>query len=411
MDSEVRRHLLEILQAALAAVHGRVRVQAYLRAHPLSVPAYVIAVGKAACAMTQGARETLGEEGIRDALIVTRRGYAEPLPWPVIEAGHPLPDEASLEAGGRLKAFIQTMPREAGVIVLLSGGASTLLELPAAGIELGLLRQVNAWLLGAGLDIRAVNAVRSRLSQIKGGRLAPLLYPRRVLALAISDVPGNDPRVIGSGPLLPAEDSGSVLEAVELPGFVRAALARRAPPPAPEDACFRNVTFKIIATNEDARRAAAEAALGLGYRAVVAPESLTGDAVEAGRRLAGVLREAPPGIVHVWGGETTVRLPPQPGRGGRCQSLALSAAMLLKGHAGVYLLAVGTDGTDGPTEDAGALVDGGTVTRGEGLGLDARQALEAADAGSFLAASGDLVHTGATGTNVMDIVIGLRKVS
>lgn len=412
MTDTTRKRLLAIYQAALAAVHGRERVRTWLAQRTLpqkDAPVYVIALGKAACAMAQGAADALGARAIRDAFLVTKRGYAERLPWPVLEAGHPIPDEASLEAGAKLEAFVRAMPEKALVLVLLSGGASALVERLPPGVTLAELERVNRWLLASGLDIRAMNAVRSRLSRIKGGRLAQWLQPRRVWGLAISDVPGDDPRVIGSGPLVADPHSEAILQGLDLPDFVRALLARGQPPPAaatrPDD--DSGATLAIMACNADARQAAAEAARRAGYRVRVQEALVQGDACEAGRRLAQEVLQAEPGVLHVWGGETTVRLPHQPGRGGRCQTLALSAALALAGHQ-AWLLAAGTDGSDGPTEDAGALVDGGTVTRGEQEGLDAAQRLARAEAGTFLEASGDLVRTGPTGTNVMDLMLGVR---
>ncbi len=331
--------------------------------------------------MAQGAHEALGER-ITDALIVTKRGSAESLPWPVLEAGHPLPDQSSLDAGERLIRFVQSIPQDAQVLVLLSGGASALVEALPAGIGLKEWQDINRWLLASGCDIHAMNAVRKRLSRIKGGRLAQLLYPRKVLCLAISDVPGDDPRSIGSGPL--TADKASVLpDLAGAPESLQVALAKAPPLPKADDPCFRNVELNIIATLADAKQAAAEAAQKLGYRVVAHPEFIEGDAVETGARLARELLESEPGVVQVWGGETTVRLPRQPGRGGRNQSLALSAALALR--------------------------DGETVARGELHGLKADKSLTAADAGTFLEASGDLIHTGPTGTNVMDLMLGLRS--
>ena len=151
--------------------------------------------------MARGAHETLGDR-ILGGLVITKRGSSEPLPWPVLEAGHPMPDEASLKAGERLIEFVKSIPQDAQVLVLLSGGASALVEALPSGLGLAQLRELNRWLLGAGLDIHAMNAIRKRISLLKGGRLAQLLYPRKVLCLAISDVSGDDPRSIGSGPLV-----------------------------------------------------------------------------------------------------------------------------------------------------------------------------------------------------------------
>jgi hydroxypyruvate reductase len=402
-----RRQLLQIFQAAVDAVNGRTRVRAYLERQALAAPVYLIAAGKAACAMARGAQEVLGP-GIVDALIVTKDGHAETLPWPVLEAGHPVPDERSLAAGAALLRFVHALPLDARVLALWSGGASALVECLPPGVGLEQLRGINDWLLGQDLDIVEMNRLRKRLSLIKGGRLAALLAPRAVLCLAISDVPGDHPRHIGSGPLVSDESPTTTPRAV-LPEFVRAALDAAPPMPRADDPCFANVRVEIVACLDDAKEAARAAAARDGFPVRVEGEFVAGDAVQAGARLAQALLQERAGVVHVWGGETTVRLPPRPGRGGRNQSLALAAAHQLAGHGDAFFLAAGTDGTDGPTPDAGALVDGATIERGVAQGLDARTALARADAGTFLAASGDLIHTGATGTNVMDLMLGLRR--
>jgi len=407
MPSGHRQHLLRIFQSALAAVNGRVCVRERLKERPLPGKVYMIAVGKAACAMAQGAQDVIGHNLV-DALIITKKGHAESLPWPVLEAGHPLVDESSLEAGRQLLAFADRIPKDASVIVLISGGASALVEALPPQISLERFQEINRWILGSGLDINDYNRIRRRLSRLKGGRLAKLLYPRRVLCLVVSDVPGNDLRAIGSGPLVADEDLRRPLTLRKLPDFITEALAHMPPAPAPDDACFQNVKREIVATLDNAKSAAVEAAKEQGYQAMLETGFISGDALEAGARLAKKMLNVEPGTVHVWGGETTVRLPPSPGRGGRNQSLALAAAMMLRGHDDAWLLSAGTDGTDGPTDDAGALVDGSTVTRGESAGLNAEQALAQADAGTFLEASGDLIQTGPTGTNVMDIMLGLR---
>jgi hydroxypyruvate reductase len=399
--------LLSIFQSALAAVDGCERVHSYLQQHPIPAPVFLISIGKAACVMAQGAHEVLGTD-IIDALVVTKRGYAEALPWSVLEAGHPLPDEQSLLAGQKLIEFVAAMPIEATVLVLLSGGASALVEALPEDMNLAQLRALNDWLLASGLDIVAMNRLRKRLSRIKGGRLAGLLAPRPVLCLAISDVPGDDPRAIGSGPLTADSSLQAAFDTTGLPPAVAEALRSSPPAPGADDACFHAVQFEIIARLDDARHAAVAAARQLGYRVKLHPEFIEGDALAAGARLAQNLLAAPAGEVQVWGGETTIKLPPHPGQGGRNQSLALAAALALSGQKDIWFLSAGTDGTDGPTADAGALVDGGTIARGEAEGMSARQALATADAGTFLVASGDLIQTGATGTNVMDLMLGLH---
>jgi glycerate 2-kinase len=403
-----RDNLLAIFQTALARVNGRSCVRRHLEVHAQTGPVYLIAIGKPAAAMAQGALDAL-DGRIADALVVTKHGHAEPFPWPCLTAGHPHPDEASTRAGEALLRFIDRMPADCEVLVLLAGGASALVERLPDGVTLAQWQAVNDWLLGSGLDIHALNYVRKRLSLIKGGRLAQRLAPRRIRCLIISDVRGNDPATVGSGPLAPdPQPVAPPLGLGDAPAFVHDLLAKAPPPPTPDDLAFANVEIAIVATLDDAKQAAAEAACAHGYRPRIAPEFVSGDAVAAGDRLARALAAAPAHSLCVWGGETQVKLPPNPGRGGRCQSVALAAALVLQGRDDVRFLAAGTDGTDGPGEDAGALVDGRTVARGIAAGLRAEIALARADAGSFLAASGDLVRTGPTGTNVMDLMLGLK---
>ncbi len=404
--SEPRERLLEVLFAALRAVHGRPCVREALAAQPIPAPVYLVAYGKAACAMALGASDALGQH-IADAFIVTKQGHAEPLAWPVLQAGHPVPDEGSLLAGEPLLRFVEGIPSSAQVLVLLSGGASALVEKLPPGAQLETLQRLNEWLLASGRDIAAMNRIRKRLSLIKGGRLAKLLAPRRVTCLAISDVPNDDARFIGSGPLV-ADASIAEERFDDAPPEVQAALLAAPPVPPPGDPCFARVRFKIVARLDDAKHAAARAAMACGWQAAIHSDPLAGEASDVGVELAQRVLASAPNTLHIWGGETTVRLPARPGRGGRNQSLALAAARVLRGARGVLLLAVGTDGTDGPTAEAGALVDGGTIDRGEQEGRDAGRSLAAADAGSFLEASGDLVQTGPTGTNVMDLVLGIK---
>ncbi len=407
MPSSHRENILHIFQSALAAVNGRVRVRERLKERPLAGKIYLIAIGKAACAMAQGAQDALNGQ-IADALIITKRGYSEALPWPVLEAGHPLVDESSLEAGKQLLAFVDRISLDASVLVLISGGASALVEVLPPKISLAQFQKINSWILASGLNINDYNRIRRRISRIKGGRLAKLLFPRRVVCLIISDVPGNDLRAIGSGPLIMDEDLRRPLTLPGLPDFLLEALQHMPPAPLPDDPCFQKVNREIIATLDNAKNAAIETAEKAGYITMMESAFVAGDALPAGTRLAKKLLESEPGVMHVWGGETTIKLPPAPGRGGRNQSLALSAALELRDRGKILFLAAGTDGSDGPTEDAGALVDEATIARGQAAGCDAQQSLARADAGSFLEASGDLIHTGPTGTNVMDLMLGLR---
>ena len=412
MSDPSRRQLQIIYRAALAAVNGRRCCQRFLDQHRPDTAVALVAIGKAAGSMAQGAADVLGEQ-IRRGLVITKAGHSEPLAGTAsgfrsLLAGHPLPDARSLRAGAALLAFIDELPPGLPLLLLLSGGASALVEVLPEGIGLAELRRLNEWLLGSGLDIGAMNALRRSLSCIKGGRLARRLGGRRSLCLMISDVPGDEPGVIGSGLLAPAPPGG--VDVAALPDWLRPLLSRAPPQPDAGDACFGAVELHLVATLDDALAAAAEAGRAQGLAVRVAPTRLSGDAADCGRALARQLRDGPAGL-HVWGGETTVCLPERPGQGGRNQHLALAAALELRGERGCTLLCAGSDGSDGPGEYAGAIVDGQTLARGERQGLDAVEALRRADSGRFLRASGDLLRTGPTGSNVMDVVLGIKRLS
>jgi len=395
-----REHLLYIYKCTLNAVNGRKTVAAYLRQYPYTAPLALIAIGKAATQMTAGAFEVLGSH---NALLITKYGHLDEslvqgYPITCLEAAHPVPDASSLAAGQALLDFIENLPPNYPVLFLISGGASALVEVLPPGISLADLQQVNRWLLASGLDIHAINQIRKSLSAIKGGRLATYLQGHRVLNLLISDVPGDNLQAIGSGLLTLHEP----LSGDTLPDWLRTLIAQALP--LPESACFTNIKQHIIACPAAARKAACEVVARAAYNHNTL---IVGEAEQAGRTLAQQLCAANSGI-YIWSSETTVHLPENPGQGGRCQHLALAAACEWAGRDDVFLLAAGTDGNDGPGDAAGALVDGGTLARGSREGLEAQQCLERADAGRFLAASGDLIYTGPTGTNVMDVLIGLK---
>jgi hydroxypyruvate reductase len=345
---------------------------------------------------------------LKDGLLVTKYGHVDHKKWPsppweVIEAGHPLPDKGSLFAGSRLIEFLQA-DTSTPILFLISGGASSLVEYPVDGVDETFLSRMNAWLLGSGLDIGSMNRVRKGMSRIKGGGLLRWTGERPLRVLAISDVPGDDPGTIGSGLLTP--ESGHLPRLDVLPDWLRQPLEQEQDKQ--QDMSGIAPEVEIVANLKLAKEAAADEARRLGYRVFVSDAFIDGDAAECGRRLAGSLMQSEAGI-SIWGGETGVRLPESPGRGGRNQHLALAAAIEMQGMAHVWLLSAGTDCTDGPTEDAGALVDGSTLERAEVDGFDGPMSLLKADAGSLLEASGDLVTTGPTGTNVMDLIIGLKS--
>ncbi len=397
-----RQRLLAAYAGALETVDGTTATRRALASAELSSGVDVVALGKAAVAMARGAQAALGE-GIRRLFIVTKRGHGDEelfaRPWVTgLEAAHPVPDGSSLAAGAALVEFLATGPMERAVMFLVSGGTSSLVERLRPGLDLVLLERANSWLLASGLDIHHINRVRRALSDIKGGGLVRHLRGRPARVLLISDVPGNRIGSIGSGLLHGAPPD--TLDDLALPSWLRDAVAG-GEGAAPAGAV--SIPHLIIADNAGALAGARDRAVASGLKVHPHTEFLAGDAVRVGHDLL----SAPPAArgLHLWGGETTVRLPPRPGRGGRCQALALAAARAGAGRRGWCLLAAGTDGTDGPGGDAGALVDGCTVARGESAGLDAEVSLAAADAGTFLEASGDLLYTGPTGTNVMDLVL------
>lgn len=383
-----RRVLLELLRTALAAVDGRRCTYEALRARALERPVWAAAVGKAAAAMALGAADALGAR-LERLLLVTKDGHAgaEVLRIAgveVHESGHPVPDARSLEAGARLLQFVDEMPAGAQPLFLVSGGASSLVEVLAPGVTLADLERLTVHGLASGLAIDELNARRREISLVKGGRLSARVQGRGALGLFISDVPGDDPGVIGSGLLGPA-----------------AAPATQARGGAASD----DIERVVIASIEGARQAVLERAGGLAVH--LPPGRLSGDAERLAVRIAHEVALGSAALT-VWGGESVIELPAEPGRGGRNQHLALAAARLIAGRDDLYLLAAGTDGTDGPTADAGALVDGETCARVACAGLDVDDCLRRADSGAALAAAEDLVHTGPTGTNVGDLVLGLK---
>ena len=331
--------------------------------------------------MALGAHDALGT-AIERAIVITKDGHVAPqlAAIPVVEvheSAHPMPDERSLAAGARLLRWVQELPEFVDPLFLVSGGSSSLVEVLEPGTSFAALERLTAEGLAAGIAIGELNARRIRHSLIKGGRLTASLQGRPARALFISDVPGDDPRVIGSGLLGPAGES------------------------------VDRVQRTVVASIDHAVETVAAAAAEFGLAAEPCPRRFDGDAMRLAVRFAHEL-DLSTVEVRVWGGESTVQLPEHPGRGGRNQHLGLAAARLIAGHPDLLLLVAGTDGTDGVTDDAGALVDAETCARLTLAELDADACLRGADSGTALAATGDIVHTGPTGTNVGDLVIGLK---
>ena len=406
--------LLRCYRAALEAVDARACVREHLARRPLPEARWhLVAIGKAAGAMAQGAVEALGPRLAGGCVVVPPRhlpaGFApESHGLEVLTGAHPVPDDRSLAAGARVAAYVAGLGTDDALLFLVSGGASSLVESLRPGCTLADLQHLNRWAQGAGIPIARLNTWRRRLSQLKGGGLATLAGPRRALALMVSDVQGDDPCVIGSGLLHAAPDESDAGGPETLPTSLQAVLARM--PPARAPGAVPRVPVRVVATLRQARAAAAGEGVRHGVEVRVAARRLDGDAAALGRRLAARIATAPEGTLMVWGGEPTVQLPDTPGRGGRCQQLALAAALEFERRrdATSCLLAAGTDGIDGASTDAGAIVDATSCVRGRDAGFDPHVSLAAADSGSFLEAAGDLLHTGPTLTNVGDLVLGLR---
>jgi glycerate-2-kinase len=379
--------------------------------------------GKAGLAMARAAAAA-AEEACRDGLVVVPRGGEGPCASGVaiVPGGHPLPDAAGEAATARLLAAVTAADARTLVLVVLSGGASSLLVAPAKGLTLADKVAVTRALLASGADITALNMVRRHCSLVKGGGLARAARGAAGLwALVLSDVVGDDPATIASGPTVADPTTFRDAEAVlaryvpsdQVPARVRDHLAHGRAGHLPEttkpgDPSLRNAVTVVVGGNRDAVAAAGSMAASRGYAVDVLPEPLGGAAAAVGGFLAARLRamRRDRAVALVAGGETTVRVRAG-GRGGRCQQLALAAAIALAGEPCV-LLAVGTDGVDGPTDAAGACIDGATIERAAARGLDPARALAATDSHPLLAATGDLVRTGPTGTNVADLVVALR---
>jgi glycerate 2-kinase len=403
-----RRGAHELLRSWFGAAVGAADPAAAV-AGTLSLPAgperaTVLALGKAAPAMCRGAARAIGNIS---GIAVSNHEDEVPDGIELFVGGHPVPDERSMRAG---EALLEAAGRlDAGdiAIVLVSGGGSALAEVPVVGLTIEDLACTNGLLLRSGADIHQTNVVRRRLSRLKGGGLARAIDPARLVTLAVSDVVGDDPAVIASGPTVAAHDAPeAAIETVralgvedDLPDSVRAALLN----PVPDEAPAPAQEFKIVAGGSVAAHAAAAAAQRDGYPATVVDTRLIGDAGLA----AGETLERSRGSVSVFAGETTVTVTGH-GVGGRNQEAALVAATILDGRPDTYFLAAGTDGIDGTTHAAGAIVDGTTLTRARALGLSPEHALDHNDSGTFFAELGDQVITGPTGTNVGDIWLVLH---
>jgi len=443
-NEAVKEGLIAIYRAAVAAVDPGRRVRESMRADPRGIAfsggpseeffpweeirsIFVVGGGKAGRRMGEAAVSILGERVTAGVLAVPsgQGGTAGTVRF--LEAGHPVPDEGSLEASREILSLLSGAREQDLVVALVSGGGSSMVSAPVEGVTLGEKGSVSRLLPRSGIDIRSLNIVRKHLSSIKGGKLAAAAYPARVRALLLSDVPGEDPSVLASGPFSP--DPSTYLEAMQI--LVRSHLCSKVPrsvrlhiergvagtipeTPKPGDPVFDRVRTVTAGSNRTALAAAAAAARGPGTRVVELPGFLTGEARECARLFVRRLRdlagsaESGSGVVLVAGGETTVSVRGN-GRGGRNQEFALAAALEMDKEEGMAVLSGGTDGIDGPTEAAGAFADGSTCSRARRAGLSPERHLERNDSFPFFQALSDLLLTGPTGTNVADIAIGVAR--
>lgn len=434
--SSPRQDALTILRAALKAADPVLAVRRFLRRegdslicgakrYPLSrfERVFVLGAGKASASMASAVESVLGAARITGGIVVAKYGHSLPLKRVnVVESGHPVPDAAGVEGARQLVAMaVEAGPRDL-VIMLISGGASALTPYPVPPITLAEKQETTKLLLACGANIQEINTVRKHLSGLKGGHLARRAAPATLITLMLSDVIGDPMDAIGSGPAVPDPSTfagaAAIFEKYELTGRVPPNVLERIQQgvagkveetPKPGDAAFRHAQNLIVGSNRLAIDAAAEKARALGYKPLILSTFIEGETRDVARMHAAIAREvcaanrpvrAPACLIS--GGETTVTLRGQ-GLGGRNQEFVLAAAIDLAGMDRVTVLSAGTDGTDGPTDAAGALADGSTIARGESKGLSAQAYLTQNDSYHFFDGLGDLIRTGPTRTNVNDV--------
>jgi hydroxypyruvate reductase len=378
---------------------------------------FVTGAGKAAASLARGLEAVLGDR-IDSGVVLVKHGHAQPLRRiRVLEGGHPVPDAAGLAGTQQLMQTVEAAAAGDTMFFVLTGGASALLVEPAAGVSFVDVQSANRLLVNGGAQIDEINAVRKHLSAVTGGRLRQRAKCTTFCTLAISDVIGDAPAAIGSGPTVADPSTFAQCVAIvdryrlrdALPRAVIEHLERGAAgriAETPKATSELDSQYRIVASNRISIDAAAQAARAAGFRVEILTTEMQGHTHEAARRFAAALRKTAAPTAVLAGGETTLPVEGS-GRGGRNQEFALAAALELQGLDHVALLSAGTDGTDGPTDAAGAFVDGSTLARARALGLDPEDALRRHDSYPLLDALGDLHRTGPTGTNVMDIAIGL----
>ena len=415
-DGRARQALRALFDAAVAAADPRIVLAQHLPPKPTKGRTIVVGGGKSAAVMA-AALEDAWPDVAMQGVVVTRYGHAVPTKRiEVIEAAHPVPDANSQKGAQRLLQAVQGLTADDLVIALISGGASALLAAPAPGLTLEDKQAINKALLACGANITEMNAVRKHLSAIKGGRLAAAAAPARIVTMAISDVPGDDPAVIGSGPTVPdrttfADARALIARFGIVPSPAVAARLAQDADETPKPGSLPRTEFRMIATPLMALQATAKAAAAMGFTPVILGDALEGESKEMGTVMAGIARsirdhgypvKAP--AVLLSGGETTVTLGAGPyGHGGRNTEFLAGLAVALDGAPGIWAMAADTDGVDGMDEVAGAILTPDTLVRLKAQGLDARTMLAGHDSHTLFKSVGDLIVTGPTLTNVNDI--------
>lgn len=410
-EQEIRRFLRDLLDKAVAAADPANCVPQYLPEPPKG-RTLLIAAGKAAAAMACAAEKAWPDDVPLSGVALTRYGHGMECPRiEVIEASHPVPDDRGHEAAKRLLAEAGQLNEDDLLLFLVSGGGSALLALPADGISLVEKKAVNQALLMSGAPIGEMNCVRKHLSAIKGGRLAAAAHPAQVVTLAISDVPGDDPSTIGSGPTVPdpttLADARDIIAKyrIELPDSdIESVFAKATETCKPGDSTFVRTRFICVATPSTSLNSVFTDTNGVSHETTSLGADVEGEARTVAAEHAQLALTTNGPAIILSGGETTVTVAPgtRPGRGGRNAEYLLALAIAFDGADGIYSLAADTDGIDGSEDNAGAIITPDTLARARSLGLDPQTMLDNHDAYSFFAALGDLVITGPTLTNVND---------
>ena len=403
-----KNNIKEIFLAGVDRVLGYNAVKKFLDVNCVPGDLNLVSIGKAGSSMAVAALEHSSIK-IKAGIVITKRDHLEEDlnkydNITCLESDHPTPTLTSLECGTKLINFISSKDDQDEFLFLISGGGSSLVELLVDGFTLNDLTILTNALLSRGYNINDINAVRKHFSQIKGGKLASFIKNRKTTVLTISDVPFDDPKIIASGPLS-YDDIKISLDKYE--DDITDKLNSIKPVNCPDINNFSNIQTHVIAKLDDAKEACKAQGKKLNYKTFVHEKFIEGDVNTLANYFSGYLNSCEKGL-HIWGGESSVNLPENPGRGGRNQQLALLMAEKIK-NKDILFLSAGTDGTDGPTNDAGGLVDGNTINFGSKYNLDHKMHLQNADSGNYLEKSKSLVTTGPTGTNVMDLILAIKK--